>query len=229
MTAVDPDEQLQRLADESLAAGDPTGWFERLYVAAEQGDAVVPWDRPVPHQMLAEWADERALHGDGLTALVVGCGLGRDAEYLAGLGFDTDAFDISASAIEVARRRHPNSAVRYVVADLLDPPSSWLASFDLVVESMNVQALPDPPRRRAIGNVGRLVAPGGKLVVIALGRDDSRGPVQGPPWPLDRDEIDAFAVEDLRPVRVEDVHEGGQPGPHRWRAEFHRPAGGVVR
>src|SRR2546423_15065355 len=40
----DPDEHLYRLAAESLAAGDPTGWFQRLY--ADAGSAV-PWDRTV--------------------------------------------------------------------------------------------------------------------------------------------------------------------------------------
>ena len=106
-----------------------------------------PGTAPAPHQMLAEWADEpgasrRRPHRPGRRLRS-----GRDAEYLAGLGYDTVAFDISASAIQAAGRRHPDTTVRYLVADLLDPPPSWLGSFDLVVESMNVQALPDPPRR----------------------------------------------------------------------------------
>jgi 2-polyprenyl-3-methyl-5-hydroxy-6-metoxy-1,4-benzoquinol methylase len=49
----------------------------------------------------------------------VGCGLGADAEYLASLGFDTVGFDISETAIRLARERFPGSAVRYVSADLL--------------------------------------------------------------------------------------------------------------
>jgi hypothetical protein len=36
----DPDEQTLRLASESLSVGDDTGWFERLYAAAEDGEAV---------------------------------------------------------------------------------------------------------------------------------------------------------------------------------------------
>ncbi|MGH3424905.1 MAG: hypothetical protein ACRDO8_09260, partial [Nocardioidaceae bacterium] len=53
----DPDERTRQLAAESLAADDPTGWFERLYVAAEAGEAVVPWDRDTPHQMLVDWVE----------------------------------------------------------------------------------------------------------------------------------------------------------------------------
>jgi hypothetical protein len=57
--------------------------------------------------------------------------------------------------------------VRYLVADLLNPPADWLHAFDLVVEIISVQALPDPSRRQAIINVGRLVAPAGTLLVVA--------------------------------------------------------------
>ena len=57
--------------------------------------------------------------------------------------------------------------MRYLVADLLNPPADWLHAFDLVVEIISVQALPDPSRRQAIINVGRLVAPAGTLLVVA--------------------------------------------------------------
>ena len=217
------EEQAGRLAAESLAAGDPTGWFERLYAAAEDGEAVVPWARRAPRPMLVEWAQARGLDGEGRRALVVGSGLGDDAEYVAGLGFDTVAFDVAASAVRAAQRRFPDSKVRYVAADLLDPPVAWREAFDLVVESLTVQSLPDPPRRAAIARVADLVAPGGTLLVIASGREAAHGPVQGPPWPLTRAEIDAFATGGLRPVRIEHIPDAGEL---RWRAEFARPRPG---
>jgi SAM-dependent methyltransferase len=214
----DPDERTRRLAAE--AGDDPTGWFERLYAAAEQGEAVVPWDRGGPHPLLSPWTAERALAGGGRSALVVGCGFGADAEHVAGLGFATTAFDISESAVRAARRRFPDSAVQYVTADLLEPPAGWRGGFDLVLESLTVQSLPDPPRREAIGRVRDMVAPGGTLLVLASARDEQDGPVEGPPWPLTRAEIDAFATAGLEPVRVEDVRDA--EAPRRWRAEFRR-------
>ena len=39
---------------------------------------------------------------------------------------------------------------------------------------------------------------------------------QGPPWPLRRDEVEAFAAGGLGTMSIEQV-EG------RWLAEFHRP------
>jgi SAM-dependent methyltransferase len=218
----DPDEHARRLAGEALAAGEPTGWFEPLYAAAEAGHAVIPWDRGIPHQLLVAWARAAALDGTGRRALVVGCGLGEDAEFVATFGFDTVAFDVSASAIRAARRRFPQSAVHYMTADLLDPPPSWRYAFDLVVESMTFQALPDPPRREAIPNVGRMVAPGGTLLVIARARDDGSDPGEGPPWSLTRAEIDAVTGTGLQPVRVEELRDQGPPATHRWLAHYRR-------
>jgi SAM-dependent methyltransferase len=170
-----------------------------------------------------EWADERALDGSGQCALVVGSGLGDDAELVAAHGFDTTAFDVAPSAIAAAQRRFPGSPVKYLAADLLDPPAEWVRAFDLVVESLTVQSLPDPPRAEAIARVSRMVAPGGSLLVIAAARDEADGPVSGPPWPLIRREIDAFASDGLEPVRIEHLPDAAEPGEHRWRAEFRRP------
>jgi SAM-dependent methyltransferase len=220
-----------RLSAASLAAGDPTGWFEQLYAEAGAGTAEVPWDVPRPSQLLAGWVRDNALTGAGRTALVVGCGLGRDAEFLAGLGFATTAFDISATAVRTARERHPGSPVEYGVADLLDPPPQWRGAYDLVLESNNVQALPKPVRDRAIAAVGPLVAPGGTLLVLAaasLGDAEPGGTENGgaesgtPPWPLTRAEINAFAAPGLTPVRVEMITDDQQI--KRWLAEY-RAAG----
>jgi len=216
-----------RLARESLAAGDPTGWFERLYAAAAAGLTGVPWDRHAPSQLLVQWFSERGLSSarEPTTerALVVGCGLGDDAEFIASLGFRTVAFDISASAIRAAQDRFPESAVTYCVADLMALPADWRSAYDLVVESMTLQALPEGPRAIAIGGLGPLVAPGGTLVVLARGREpDDRD--DGPPWSLTRAEIDSIGSGDLAPVRIDEISDGLSSAAWRWRAEFCRPA-----
>jgi SAM-dependent methyltransferase len=208
----DPDEVSRRLAAESLAVDDPTGWFERLYAAADAGDTVVPWDRGAPHPLVLEWAESRKPEGEGRRALVVGAGLGFDAELVAGLGYETTAFDISATAVETARTRHPGSRVHYRTADLLDPPAEWSQAFDLVVESLTVQSMPVGPRAQAIRSVAGFVAPGGMLLVVAFAGEAQD---EGPPWPLSGDDIEAFN-QYLLPVTVEKEAS-------RWRAEFRRP------
>jgi SAM-dependent methyltransferase len=217
----DRDADATRLAAESLAQGDPTGWFERQYTAAAAGDAIVPWDRDEPNPLLTGWATQHEVDGAGRPALVVGCGLGRDAEYVAGLGFQTTAFDISPTAIRGAQERYPSSAVNYVVADLLDPPSEWAGAFGLVLESITVQAMPLSVRTTAIAHVGQLVAPGGELIVLTAIREDGEQ-VSGPPWPLSRAELGSFAAGDLRPGGVEYLPVPGEPPHYRARAVFRR-------
>ncbi|MFC5833861.1 class I SAM-dependent methyltransferase [Nonomuraea insulae] len=215
MAGRDPDEDAIRLAAESLAQGDATGWFERLYAESATGDAIVPWDSRSPHFLLADWGAPG--HG---RALVVGAGLGDDAEFVAGLGYETVAFDVSESAVRLAQERFQGSEVRYQVADLLDPPAAWRRAFDLVVEVMTVQALPEPLHARAIAKVAEFVGPGGTLLVIASGREEG-GPVFAPPWPLTPSEIETFAAGGMERVKVEELRDGER---HRWRATFRRPA-----
>jgi pimeloyl-ACP methyl ester carboxylesterase/SAM-dependent methyltransferase len=217
------DAQGDRLAARSLAAGDPTGWFDRLYSAGAAGEVPMPWSRTEPHPLLTQWAQARLPTGSGRRAVVVGCGLGADAEYVARHGYDTVAFDIAETAIRLARQRFPGSRVHYLTADLLDLPAHWRRAFDLVVEIITVQALPDPPRHQAIVNVGRLVASGGTLLVVAAAQDDQDRLGQSPPWPLRRAEVEAFATDGLTAVRIEEVTDPRSPSDRRWRAEFRRP------
>jgi SAM-dependent methyltransferase len=219
MCAADPDEHTRRLAAESLTGDDPLAWFERLYTEVEGGAAVAPWDRGGPHPLLVEWFEPRALDGAGRRAVVVGAGLGEDAEYLSARGFDTVAFDIAATALRLAAQRFPGSSVDYREADLLDPPGEWRGAFDLVFESLTVQSMPPDLHDTAIAQVAALVAPGGTLLVVAAGRDGGER-VQGPPWPLTRAEVDAFATGGVEVERIEELRTADV---FRWRAEYHRP------
>ncbi|MGI8486600.1 MAG: class I SAM-dependent methyltransferase [Thermomicrobiales bacterium] len=222
MTDRDPETTDKNSATGSPAADHPSSWFEPLYAAAAHGSGVVPWDRKAPHQLLVEWATQRHLSGRGKRALIVGSGFGENAEYVASLGFDTVAFDISETAILTARERFPNSSVAYETADLFDPPADWKEHFDLVVEIYTVQALPESFHQQASHQIGTMVAPGGTLIVIMAARDDA-DERQGPPWPLRRGEIDAFATSGLHMVGVEDLQTGEQPFLRYWRAEFTCP------
>ena len=151
-----------------------------------------------------------------------GRGLGDDAEYLAGLGFEVTAFDVSATAIGWARRRFPDSPVHYVVADLFAAPEDWRQAFAFVFEANTVQALPlggDEPRRRALQAIAEAVAPAGRLLVIQRGRDEGE-PVAAIPWPLARSELDVLLDAGLREVRFDDFVDA--TGQRRFRALYER-------
>ena len=213
--ARDWDARADELSSSAIADGQPTAWFDRLYAAAESGEVSMPWDRDEPHVLLREWAEAQDLRGGGRTAVVVGSGLGADAEYLASLGFATTGFDISETAVRLARERHPETSVDYRVADLLDLPQEWRRAFDLVVEVFTIQALPDPPRDRAVAAVAGLVAPGGTLLAIEFRHEPGLDEQAGPPFSLTRPSMQALATDGLRLVRAEELE-----GP-RWRVEYH--------
>ena len=196
--------------------------FEAMYAGAEAGGAAPPWDYGAPRPQLVEWVETTRLAGGGREALVVGCGYGADAELLHGLGFRTTAFDFAATAIAGARRRHPASEVAYLVADVLDLPREWEGRFDLVVESLTVQSMPPEQHALAARTIASLVAPGGTLLVLATTREDG-SEVTGPPWPLTRAEVEAFADGDLVLRRLERIHDGTW-----WRAELARPGAGSI-
>lgn len=211
----------RRLAAESVAAGEPTAWFEQLYAAAEAGEATVPWADRIANPLLTRWVEQGRARRSG-RAVVIGCGLGDDAEYLAALGYEVTAFDVAPTAVTAARRRFPASPVDYRVADLLDLPDGWAGAFDFVLEIYTVQVLQGEARKAAIANTASLVAPGGTLLVLARARDEADDPGQMP-WPLTRAEVDAFAAGDLAPVSVEDFVDGEDPPVRRWIAELRRP------
>jgi SAM-dependent methyltransferase len=215
-------QRADELAAVSVAAGEPTAWFDQLYAAGRAGSVTMPWDRSSPNVMLQEWASNRRLEGTGQRAVVIGAGLGADAAYLGDLGYDTTAFDISPTAIAIASERVSRPDVHFEVADLFRLPEVWLGGFDLVVEIYTVQALPRSVRAEATAAVGRLVAPGGRLVVIQRSTAPDDDPQEGPPWPLTRQEVEAFVAGGLSLVRLEQVGQDGTRFAGYWRAELTR-------
>jgi SAM-dependent methyltransferase len=217
----------RQLAAEAAVSGDPAGWFETLYAEARAGTAVVPWDDGAANPHLTWWAKaaaERGVTGPGRRALVVGCGVAGDPVFLAGLGCEVTAFDVSPTAVAEARRRFAGSPVNFRVADLLSLPPEWAGAFDLVAEIYTVQALYGTARAAAIEALPGLVAPGGTLLVIARATDEE-DPVRDPammPWPVTRSELNAMAGNQLTVRSVEKFLDDEDPPRLRWRAEFGR-------
>ena len=208
--------------DASIARGDATGWFEELYRTA-RGEDDVPWADGGPNAQLVAWLDATRPAADGRRALVVGAGLGDDAEALAAHGFATTAFDISPTAVEWARRRFPGSPVEYRQADALEPPAEWRGAFDLVFEAFTLQALPAELRPTVARSIAGFLAPGGTLLLIATARSLSEVR-SGPPWPLAAEEVrELFAG--LEVVRLEDRGPDDEVPSRRLRVEFRAPGG----
>lgn len=167
---------------------------------------------------MIEWAERVALDGAGQTALVIGCGLGDDAEYLAGRGFAVTAFDISPTAVSWCQQRFPNSPVTYVVADLF---TNNFPALDFVLEAYTLQALPRSLRKQAVAAIAKLVKK--RLLVVCRGCDvpDENEEI---PWPLTREELAGFDAGGLEQVTFEDFQDQKDPPRRRFRIEYLRPA-----
>lgn len=213
--------ETRKLVSESLDKGDSYSWNEQLYVRATGDMSKIPWADGNANPNLTQWLEGREVE-PGIPALVIGCGLGDDAEDLSRRGYKVTAFDVSETAVAWCKKRFPDTKVDYVVADLFSAPAAWRRSFGLVVESYTLQTLPEQIRNRAMQALAQFVAPKGVLLVIARGRDlsDPKGDF---PWPLLRDEFLAFGLGGLKEVFFEDYIDQEAPPVRRFRVEYRRP------
>ena len=205
---------------EAFQTGDYLGWFEKVYADAANANGAVPWAIKDANPLLTAWVErQRTDITAGAAAIVIGCGLGDDAEYLAAQGYRVTAFDISQSAIDACKRRFSQSSVDYQVADLFKLPDAWAASFNFVFESRTVQSLPWHMAAPAIEAIARLVAPGGSLLVVCHGREPSESK-QGIPWPLSREELAHFTAQGLTEKRFEEFE--GNPAKRHFRVTYRK-------
>jgi SAM-dependent methyltransferase len=219
MTPDDHRAAARNLAAEYQKSGDPLGWFDALYRSASGKPETIPWAELRPNPYLIKWLDEAAPKPG--KALVIGCGLGDDAEFLASRSWQTTAFDISAEAIRWARQRFPNTSVDYQVANALTPPESWRRQFDLIVEIFTLQAMPRPLHLQAIPKIVDLIAPGGRLFLFARARNETDLPGTMP-FPLTETEVRQFEKRGLNCETFEDFLDSENPPVRRFLAIFRR-------
>ena len=178
----------RRLAADSIASGDDTGWCLR----------------------------RRARHRDRLRA-----GRRCRARRVAGLRHGGLRRVANGCRCRPAALSALHRGVR--TADLLSPLHSSAGAFDLVVEVFTLQVLTGAARRTAFARTAQLVAPGGRLLVIAGARDEHDDPGKMP-WPLTRAEIESFREHELSEHSIADVldEEEDRGLVRRWIAWFTR-------
>ncbi|MEO1428506.1 MAG: class I SAM-dependent methyltransferase [Cyanobacteria bacterium J06632_19] len=200
-------------------------WFDNIYIKAKGDSNQVPWANMTANAYLKDWLNQNPQFEKNAKALVIGCGLGDDAEILAQKGFNVTAFDISPTAIDWCKQRFPDSTVNYVVADLFDLDSSqnWIGNFDFVFEARTIQSLPLSVRWQAMKAVAQLVAPEGTLLVVTVTRDTPEEP-SGPPYPLSLEEVDYFPKLGLQEIKRNSYSEKNSRFPKRLRIEYRYPS-----
>jgi SAM-dependent methyltransferase len=186
--------------------------FEALYRSVGADLGKLPWAALAPRPQIVAWLNTLGLAAER-RALVIGCGVGDDAEELGRRGYRVTAFDISPTAIRWCRTRFPRSSVKYVVADLLDLPAEWRQAFDVVVEFNTIQSIELGRRRDVLAAIAATVAQRGLLFVRAALRPDG-APAHTRPWPVSRAELADFAEFALQAVSfdVAPNRDTGHPG-----------------
>lgn len=102
------------------------------------------------------------------TALDVGCGEGELAEALSVRGLSVTGLDVNGDVLAVAQKR--GCDVTWVQGDVLGGSLEG-EQFDLVTAVASIHHLPD--FGDALAHLTELVTPGGKLVVLGLGKSST--------------------------------------------------------
>ncbi len=166
------------------------------------------WDRKydgaeLPEPLVADaWLVEAVAEHVPGRALVLACGLGENAVWLATRGWQVDAVDVSVTGLQLASRlaaRH-NATVRFLAGDL-DLFSPLPSTYDLVIVFRFLE------RERLPGLITRALAPGGLLVYETFGpgqcqRADNH--LGNPAFALDPGELPTL-YDELEVLKAEDA------------------------
>ena len=209
----------RQIAAKFIQQNDPTGWFEELYSQAQGNSQEIPWADLTVNPNLAQWLDANHIQGDEQTALVIGSGLGDDAEALSKIGFEVTGLDIAPSAIAWSQKRFPTSKVKYVVADALKFEKTWENKFNFILESYTLQSVPDYIRQQIMKNITKYLRPLGTLLVICRGREITEE-VNDLPYPLTKEELILFEDLGLNKIIFEDYIDQENSLVRRFRIQY---------
>jgi 2-polyprenyl-3-methyl-5-hydroxy-6-metoxy-1,4-benzoquinol methylase len=216
---MDPEENeafIKSITRKAYQNKKPLDWFEELYSASISDQVTIPWGNKAPNPHLVSWWEGNQVQEKSKT-LVIGCGLGDDAEFLSSKGLDVDAFDLSSTAIHLAKTRFKDSKVNYFQSDLFHLNRNMINAYDFIFEAYTLQAMPIDFRANAITIIPNLLNPSGSLLVICRGRNEE-DEINQLPFPLSKFELEKFK-KSLTEMKFEDFMDGPK---RRFRILYQR-------
>lgn len=128
---------------------------------------------------LQRWLALAVSHaGDG-PVLEIGCGHGDDTAVLAGAGLKVTAFDLSRTAVAVARARVPSAGIE--CRDIRDPFPLGEAAAGLVVASLSLHYFGWEETVAIVQRIRQVLRPGGLLLCRLNATDDQHFGASGHP------------------------------------------------
>jgi SAM-dependent methyltransferase len=200
-----------------LAPGTRHPDWEAVYGTSEPEK--LPWHLPAFDPDLRSALEATGMRR--LKILEVGCGLGNQAWFMAQLGHDVTATDISPAAIERARSLHPGP--RFLVDDITRTELG--DTFDLIVDRGCLHVLDPEAHGAYLQSLASLVRPGGLVFVKVFSQENRKtsfGPQRFSQLGLVRLFTGSFSL-----VRVQrTVYQGSTPhSPRAWFAVARRRLG----
>jgi SAM-dependent methyltransferase len=190
--------------------------------AAYTAHTPAPWDIGHPQPAFARLAAGSLLTGPLLDA---GCGTGEHTLLAAAAGADAVGVDVSARAIEQARRKAAERglAARFEVADALDLGALRL-TFATVIDSGLFHVFDDRDRARYVASLGSVLAPGGTVYLMCF---SDRQPGDFGPRRVRADELCAafaggWTIASIVPETFELNPGIGSMTAQAWLATIHR-------
>jgi SAM-dependent methyltransferase len=157
-------------------------------------------------------------------AVVLGCGTGTNAIYLAGKGFKVTAVDVAPTALILAeeKARKAKVSVRWLVADVVTLPD--IGKFDFIFDRGCYHHVRGYDAPGFVKTICRLSREGSLFLLLAGNANESRryGPPRISEKQLCGDFAEKFAFVWMREMRFEGRDPNRKGGPLAWSVLLRR-------
>ena len=143
--------------------------YEERYRAIHDNDLL--WFIDEPSEELIEWLQDNKID-IGEEICEIGCGEGRDSLYLAELGYNITAFDISESAIKLCKKRAEERKLdaTFNIENLVTPYQKLEYSFRWIFSVSTLHMLiEDNDRISFLKNIHSMLENNGKFLLVNMG------------------------------------------------------------
>jgi len=179
------------------------------------------WDVGRPCTHLVKAVDDKTFKPG--RAIVLGCGSGTNAIYLAGKGFEVTGVDVSPSALAIAaeKARKAKVEVEWVLADAAAIPK--LEPYDLIFDRGCYHHICQYNSPGYVEALRRLSRPGARSLILAGSPADGNrgGPPRIPEATIRKDFTTLFDFEWLRNINF-DSRNPDAKGPSAWSIHLRR-------